>query len=137
MKPGEAVTVTATELASIITVPPYDSCREILRQALTGVKNRRTAGQVPLKSIVGDWKPAIISNATACASDFMLRRPDLVPLAWLAQRIRESGAPAAWEDEFKRKTGVAVTVSRELSEWAHQILREQVALRLYGEAVAK
>ena len=130
---GQAVLLTAKELATIATIPPYESTRQLVRRAISENRKTNQLGKKELDSLVSAW--TVEDAATFVGPDnrsnaFINRSPVNFPLTWLCIRIKESGDTTSWNVEFLRKTGVSPNHQTTVPDWSVQLFNEIVAKRI-------
>jgi len=123
--PGDAAFASATELASLMLVPPIPAANDFLRSVLEG-KPTLSLGQLVSQTSVPALKLAEVSDN---AKAVVRAHPVLLPLTWLAGRLIESDR-SPWEAEFEKKTLLVPAVEQSTSSWAEQMFAERIACSL-------
>jgi hypothetical protein len=131
LKPQVAALCCAIDLAKLTSLPPLESTREMLIQAIE--KNRKKLDEVSLEQIAKLWSPDQIKSFTPSESelrDLVKAFPALFPLTWTCLRIQESGVTTGWHDEFRMKTGFSASLPYAPRAIARQIFDEYTARRI-------
>ncbi|MEZ4447897.1 MAG: GTPase-associated system all-helical protein GASH [Nannocystaceae bacterium] len=138
MSDGAAAFACAVELSRMCLVPPVASLEALVKRAFeSGRKPKSTTKMVSLEELTREWDDSLLKTPDEKSSRLAARYPALLPLSWVVERVRESGGTSGWMEDFERITGMSATDrTARFADWAVQILRELVAIRLVPEGQA-
>jgi hypothetical protein len=132
---GHAAVHAALELSKFVLIPASLNCLEILSVIVENKRKRDSLKPVSLKDHVELWTSTeweAIAGTGSLDADFASKFPAILPVSWVANRMREGQSAPNWI-EFQKMTGMTEDMNFSATQLARQLLWEKIVVSLAGE----
>lgn len=129
-----AALACGSEVGDRILLPPHRGVYHMIVSAVTRGRGKKgELDELPwakVASALDEQARNLLAPDDDQVTAFVGTAAPILPVTWLAVRLKDSQGAPGWEAEFERKTGLKADVGIKPGAFAEQVFKERVAQRL-------
>lgn len=120
---------TPLELVDRALCPAPASLKSIVQGLVARAEKRSkaTTKPKPLKTVIAAWPRQVVAALAPTDDDVkshIQTSPKMLPLTWIALRVKDTGVVTGWEPEFEARIGLKAS---------HKVMPEVIAEQIFAE----